>query len=202
MPAAPPLSPTLTRPFRRADLVGMPSVTRLYTVDDVRALPDDGNRYETIAGELFVTPAPSPRHQRVLARLHLLLGAYVERHGLGEVFFAPLDVVLGPMTLVEPDLLFVARDRSHVLTEHEVAGAPDLAVEVVSPSSARTDRGRKRALYQETHVREYWVVDVDLRQVEIWRPGAMAAEVQRDGLTWRPATSVDPLVIELKALFR
>jgi Uma2 family endonuclease len=180
----------------------MPSVTRLYTVDDVRALPDDGNRYETIAGELFVTPAPTLRHQRVLARLHLLLGAYVERHGLGEVFFAPLDVVLGPMTLVEPDLLFVARDRSHVLTEREVAGAPDLAVEVVSPSTARTDRGRKRALYQDTHVREYWVVDVDLRQVEVWRAGATAAEVQRALLVWQPQLGVAALEIEPETLFK
>ncbi len=180
----------------------MPSVTRRYTIDDVRALPDDGNRYETIAGELFVTPAPSLLHQRALARLHLLLGTYVERHQLGEVFFAPLDVVFGPMTLVEPDLLFVARSRSHVLTEREVAGAPDLAVEVVSPSSARTDRGRKRALYQETGVREYWIVDVELRQVEVWRPGARAAEVQRERLAWQPEPSVLPLEIELEALFR
>ena len=86
----------------------MPSETRLYTVEDVRAIPDDRNRYETIAGELFVTPAPSLRHQQVLARLFLAIGNYVERHGLGYVWFAPLDVVLGPLTLVEPDLLFVS----------------------------------------------------------------------------------------------
>jgi Uma2 family endonuclease len=180
----------------------MPSVTRLYTVDDVRSLPDDGNRYETIAGELFVTPAPNLRHQRVSGRLYILLATYVERHQLGEVFYAPLDVVFDPMTLVEPDLLFVARARGQLLTEREVAGAPDLAVEVVSPSSARTDRGRKRALYQETGVREYWIVDVDLRQVEVWRPGAMAAEVRRDVISWAPESSVQPLDIALDSLFK
>ena len=180
----------------------MPSVTRLYTVSDVRAMPDDRNRYETIAGELFVTPAPSLRHQAVLARLHLVIGAYVERHRLGHVWFAPLDVVYGPMTLVEPDLLFVAAARRDVLTEQEVTAAPDLVVEVLSPSTARTDRGRKRALYQETGVREYWIVDAEQNRVEIWRPGAMEAEVQSDVLRWQPDLAIAALTIDLTSIFR
>jgi Uma2 family endonuclease len=179
----------------------MPSVTRLYTVADVRALPDDGNRYETIAGELFVTPGPSLRHQRVLSRLHLLLGTYITQHHLGEVLFAPTDVVLGPMTLVEPDLLFVRRDRAHIATEQELTGPPDLVVEIISPSSARTDRGRKRALYQEEGVTEYWVVDCDLARIEVWRPGAMAAEIYAEVLRWQPDPGVDGVAVNLKELF-
>jgi Uma2 family endonuclease len=141
----------------------MPSVTRLYSVADVRALPDDGNRYETIAGELFVTPAPGVPHQTVLARLFVALWAYVERHELGRLWFAPLDVVFGPLTLVEPDLVFVSRNRLDTISDRDVQGPPDLVVEVISPSTARTDQGRKRALYQEAGVREYWIVDVELR---------------------------------------
>src|SRR2546422_1515279 len=91
--AAPPVPRrSLTRLQRRGDLVSMPSPTRLYTVEDVRAMPDDGNRYEIIDGELFVTPAPGTRHQRTLGRLYLLLGNYVSRHGLGELYFAPVEI--------------------------------------------------------------------------------------------------------------
>ena len=180
----------------------MPSVTRLYTVEDVRALPDDGNRYETIGGELFVTPAPGIPHQTVLARLFAALWPYVEQHGLGRLWFAPVDVVFGPLTLVEPDLLFVSRLRLDILSERDVSGAPDLVVEAISPSTKRTDRGRKRALYQEGGVREYWIVDAELRQVEVWRPGAMAAEVQRERLTWQPEPAVEPLEIDIRALFK
>lgn len=180
----------------------MPSVTRLYTVADVRAMPDDRNRYETIAGELFVTPAPSLRHQAVLARLHLVIGPYVERHRLGHVWFAPLDVVFGHMTLVEPDLLFVAANRRDVLTEQEVTAAPDLVIEVLSPTTARTDRGRKRALYQEQGVQEYWVVDTEHRHVEVWRPGTMEAEVHDDVIGWQPDQSLAPLTIDLAEIFK
>ncbi len=165
-------------------------------------MPDDGNRYETIAGELFVTPAPGSRHQTVLARLFLLLGNYVERHHLGQLWFAPLDVVFGPMTLVEPDLLFLRSDHSGLVTEREIAGAPDLAVEAISPSTARTDRGRKRALYQEEGVAEYWIVDSELRQVEVWRPGALAAEVHTATVRWQPDPRVEAITINLAEVFR
>lgn len=180
----------------------MPSVTRLYTVEDVRAMPDDFNRYETIAGELFVTPAPSLRHQMVLGRLYVLLVTYTERHNLGWVFFAPTDIIFGPLTLVEPDLLFVARSRRDLMTDREITGAPDLVIEALSPSTARTDRGRKRALYQEQGVREYWIVDSGENRVEIWRPGALAAEVSAETIMWQPDASVEPLRVNLTDIFK
>jgi len=178
----------------------MPFCVPFYTVADVRALPDDGNRYEVIAGELLVTPAPGTKHQRVLADLFLLIGTYVKRHDLGEAWFAPLDVIFGPTTLVEPDLLFVRRDRIHIVTERELTGPPDLVVEVVSPSSARSDRGRKRALYLDEGVTEYWVVDADRQQVEVWRPG-VAVQVWSDVHPWQPDSGVEPLMVDLRAVF-
>ena len=179
----------------------MPAPVRLYTVADVRALPDDRNRYETIAGELLVTPAPGTPHQTVLRTLFVTLWNYVRAHELGQVWFAPVDVVFGTLTLVEPDLLFVARDRIGIVTERELTAAPDLAVEVVSPSTARVDRGRKRALYQETGVREYWIVDIAQRHIEVWRPGAPAAETYDDTFAWQPDPTVTALTIEVPRLF-
>lgn len=196
-----PCTSILTRHNRRADLVVMP-VSRLYTVEDVRAIPDDSNRYETIAGELFVTPAPAFRHQVVLGRLHLALGTYVERYDLGWLVFAPTDVVFGRLTLVEPDLLFVAKSRREVLAEREITAAPDLTVEILSPGTARTDRGKKRVLYQEHGVREYWVVDAEMNRVEVWRPGAATAEVCETTLSWRPTADVPPLTVDLTGIFR
>ena len=180
----------------------MPSGTRLYSVADVRAMPDDFNRYETIAGELFVTPAPSLRHQIVLGRLHVVLSQYVEHHDLGWVFYAPTDVVFGPYTLVEPDLLFVPRHARHLMTEQEITGAPDLVIEALSPSTARVDRGKKRALYRDQGVREYWIVDATANQVEVWRAAATSPELVHDTLTWRPREDVAPLTIALPHIFR
>ena len=179
----------------------MPAPVRLYTVDDVRAIPDDLNRYETIAGELLVTPAPGTPHQTVLRTLFVTLWDYVRAHDLGQVWFAPVDVVFGSLTLVEPDLLFVAGGRIGIVTEREITAAPDLAVEVISPSTARTDRGHKRALYQETGVREYWIVDIARRHIEVWRPGALTAEIHDDALDWQPAPSVAALTIDVPRLF-
>jgi Uma2 family endonuclease len=180
----------------------MPLPARGYTVEDVRAMPDDGNRYEVIAGELFVTPGPSWGHQTVLARLHLLIGNYVERHHLGVALFAPFDVVFGPTTLVEPDLLFVRIDHLGRATEQELRGPPDLTVEVISPGSKRADRGRKRVLYQDEGVTEYWIVDPEQRLIEVWRQEAGTAEVHAATLTWRPDPVVEALVIDVPELFR
>lgn len=180
----------------------MPSLSRLYTVEDVRAMPDDFNRYETIAGELFVTPAPTVRHQLVQARLQLLLGNYVARYDLGWLLSAPTDIVLGPLTLVEPDLLFVARRRRDVLAEREITAAPDLAVEILSPGTANADRGKKRVLYLEQGVREYWIVDAEKNRVEVWRPGAATAEVFEETVTWQPDPDVEALTVDLTEIFK
>ena len=134
-------------------------------------LPDDGNRYEIIDGERFVTPAPGMRHQELSTELLLALGAHVRRHGLGRVFHAPCDVVLTDTDVVQPDLLFVSNARADRLTEANLQGAPDLAIEIVSPTTRRQDEILKRDLYGRHHVREYWIVDPELETVRVHVPG-------------------------------
>lgn len=142
------------------------------TWDHVQQLPDDGNRYEAIAGELYVTPAPSVRHQRIVKRLARELVRLLEDSGRGEVWFAPLGVRF-PATGegVQPDLLFVSNERRAIVASDELKGPPDLVVEVLSPTTAGRDTGVKRVLYERQGVTEYWVVDPDARTVDVWRFG-------------------------------
>ena len=137
------------------------------TYADLATFPDDGLRREIIDGELIVSPAPRIRHQKVLARLHLIFGNHLAVSGGGEVFFAPVDVVLSDSNVVEPDLLFVADDQSDLMTEANVQGAPALVVEV--RSQPRIDRVRKRDLYARFGAAQYWIVDPDADRVEVYR---------------------------------
>jgi Uma2 family endonuclease len=141
------------------------------TYDDYVNFPDDGRRHELIDGEHFVTPAPVSRHQRVSIRLATALHAFVEQRKLGEVFAAPFDVILSRHDVVEPDLLFVSNERRGIVHDW-VRGAPDLAVEILSPSTRRTDEIRKLHLYDHFGVREYWVIDPDIHVVKIYRRAA------------------------------
>jgi Uma2 family endonuclease len=141
----------------------------LLTYADYAALPDDGRRYELHAGELSVTPAPGTRHQTVILKLVTILHRHVDECGLGRVFVAPTDCILSDHTVVQPDILFVARDRLAIVTERAVEGAPTLVVEVLSPSTAGADRGRKRAFYAAHGVGYYWTVDPGTQVVEAER---------------------------------
>lgn len=138
-----------------------------YTYADLATFPDDGLRREIIDGELIVTAAPYIRHQRIVRRLAFLFEAHIQRHGGGEMLFAPADVVLSDINVVEPDLLFVPDDLMEILKEKNIQGAPALVVEVVSDT--RMDRIRKRDLYARSGVPEYWVVDPDADRVEVYR---------------------------------
>jgi Uma2 family endonuclease len=138
------------------------------TYDDYASLPRDGRRYEILGGELAVTPAPSSRHQMVLRNLAWVLHGHVRVRGLGNVLFAPIDVILSTTTVVQPDLLFVRSGREVVVTERGIEGAPDLIVEILSPSSARQDRIVKGALYARHGVRHYWIVDPEARGIELY----------------------------------
>lgn len=130
-----------------------------FTARDLWRMPDDGNRYEIIDGEVFVTPAPYISHQEVLGNLYDIVRRHVRTHRLGLVLFAPVGVVLEPLSGVEPDLIFVSAARKAVLQSKGVFGAPDLAVEILSPSTAARDRGRKKVLYARTGVAQYWMID-------------------------------------------
>jgi Uma2 family endonuclease len=141
-----------------------------YTYEDLQTFPEgDGKRYEIIDGDLLVTPSPMTRHQRVLGNFHWWVRSYLEEAPIGEVFFAPFDVVLSDVNVVEPDLLFLSNARLDRLTQKNAQGAPDLVVEVLSESTRRTDAVRKRKLYERVDVLEYWIVDPELETVKVYR---------------------------------
>jgi Uma2 family endonuclease len=157
------------------------SSTRL-TYDDFVQFPDDGLRHEIIEGEHYVTPSPSPRHQRILLRLSYLLQSYLEPHPVGEIFVAPLDVLLSEFNVFEPDLIYISTDRAHHLTEKNLQGTPDLAVEILSPGTRNRDQRLKRDVYERTGVREYWLVDPDADAIDVLvRAGDGFAEPRRLG---------------------
>ncbi len=137
------------------------------TYDDYRNTPDD-ERHELLDGELVLAPAPRLSHQRVAMQLGALLHAFVREQGLGHVFAAPCDVVLSHTDVVQPDLLFVAREREYVLRNGDnVRGAPDVVIEILSPATAARDRTVKRELYAKHGVGEYWPVDPAAKTVTV-----------------------------------
>lgn len=140
------------------------------TYDDLLLLPDDGLRHELIDGEHFVTPAPSSRHQVILANLHVLIAPHVRALRLGVALFAPFDIVFSKHDVVEPDLLYFSAARyAEVVTEKNAQGPPDLAVEILSPGTRRRDEVLKRRLYERMGVTEYWIVDPHAQTVRVFR---------------------------------
>lgn len=155
----------------------MPVDTRL-TYDDFCLLPDDGKRYEIIDGELLVTPSPRIRHQMIVTRLSRYLLEFVENNGLGQVFVAPLDVVLSDYDVVEPDLLYVSKERASALAEGKnVQGSPDLVIEVLSETTENRDRTIKLKLYARSGVREYWIIAPEGPTAEIYRRTTQGLEL-------------------------
>lgn len=173
-----------------------------WTVEMLNALPDDGNRYEVIDGELYVTPAPTVVHQLAARNLFLLLAPYALSIGL-DPFFAPTAVTFSERREVQPDLLVMPRlPNGRHASRFEDVGVLLLAVEVLSPSSLRTDRHEKRWVYQQERVGEYWIVDTDARTFERWTPDATEPEVLRHSLSWQPMVAHEPLIINLEQYFR
>ena len=138
------------------------------THDDFLLFPDDGKRHELIDGEHFVSPAPNWRHQRVLVCLAFEIESFLRQHPLGRLMIAPMDVIFTRFDVVEPDLLYISRDRYHII-DNWVHDAPDLVVEILSPSNRRSDEVTKRDLYDRTGVPEYWIVDPDAETVKVFR---------------------------------
>jgi Uma2 family endonuclease len=179
----------------------MPAIeTRRWTVEEVHAIPEDGNRYECIDGELFVSPSPVARHQRALFDLGVMLHAFVARDPrIGWVWIAPSDLIIGPGTIVQPDL------RVHMAgptaTAAEIATASLLIVEVLSPSTARLDRHQKRRLYMSGPAELYWIVDLASEMVEVWAPGVDHPSIVTDTLRWQPRGASAPFTLELAPFF-
>ncbi len=140
------------------------------TYDDYVQFPDDGKRHELIDGEHFVTPTPNRKHQAVSGNLFGLIWSYLQQHRVGRVFSAPFDVILSQFDVVEPDLLFISQQRlSEIETSPWVRGAPNLVVEIGSPSTRKRDATIKRRLYERFGVEEYWIVDPELDSIDVYR---------------------------------
>jgi len=146
------------------------------TYEDLVTLPDDGKRHEVLDGDLVVTPSPTFRHQIVSRNLFLVLHRHVETHRLGQILYAPLDVILDEHTIVEPDILFISAARESIIRPHAIVGAPDFLVEILSPSTAGRDRDAKAKLYSRFGVDHYWIVDPDNETLEVFsRAGGVYA---------------------------
>jgi Uma2 family endonuclease len=151
----------------------------IFTYDDYLTLPNDGKRYEIIEGELYMTASPFYAHQRASHELDYLLTDFVKKHDLGEVLTAPFDVVLSMTDVVEPDILFVSKQRLHIITKKNIIAAPDLIIEIISESTAKVDRVQKKALYEKYGVKEYWIVDGEQQSIERfnWKEGSFTQGV-------------------------
>lgn len=182
--------------------MGMPHAADRWTAEQVRALPDDGNRYELIGGELVVTPAPGGGHQAALSALFERLAPFVRASVPGaSLLWSPADLAFGEDEILQPDL-FVCRTRDGRRPRRwsDVISLL-LVIEVISPRSARYDRTIKRVRYQRAGVPEYWIVDLDARLVDRWRPGDTRAEAVADTLIWQPDAVAGELTIDLPGLF-
>lgn len=140
----------------------------ILTYKDYEALPADGRRYELHEGELSVTLTPSPQHQRISGNLHRVLWQHIKAQGLGEILFAPLDVILGETTVVQPDLVYLDTTRLPLVSGRGIEGPPTLVVEILSPATTLIDRGAKRQLYARYGVPYYWIVDPEARAIEAY----------------------------------
>lgn len=174
---------------------------RMLTYSDYLAIPEDGKRREILAGTLIVTPAPRPLHQRVVRRLTTLLDAYFGGAAKGEVFAAPIDLLLTEHDVLQPDLLVV--DDRALITDRGIEGPPLLVVEVLSKATAAHDRGPKLQRYAELGVRHHWLVDPDRRRVECHRLAGSVYErtVSANGDATLAVPGFDDLLILLASLW-
>lgn len=181
--------------------MGMPALQHEeWTAERARALPEDANRYEVLDGELFVTPSPASLHQAVVEEIFVQLHDFLKVEKRGRVRISPADIEFSPRRLVQPDVYVIPWTQYPPREWREITSLL-LVVEVLSPSTARADRHRKRVIYQSEGVPEYWILDPDARIVERWRPADTRPEIIADRLVWTPAPDRPSLEIDLPAFF-
>jgi Uma2 family endonuclease len=186
---------------RGSQIMGMPAVPSVTTLDEFFALPEDNSRrHELLDGVYVVSPPPSYRHQRAVMTLYHRLAPAITDHP--ELLLFPVlgDMVLGTRTVVAPDLFVIPKPPSVDVQWRDVA-RPLLVVEILSRSTAARDRLVKRRLYQQAGVPEYWIVDLDARLVERWRPDDERPEILSETLVWQPSQSSPPFELDLAAFF-
>jgi Uma2 family endonuclease len=184
--------------------MGMPAAIRKqWTHETWEQLPhEDGNRYEIIDGELFVSPAPTLDHQGVLGELYDPIKAYLRLHPIGLIRWSPADIRVDNRNVVQPDLFVAPLVNGRRPRGWREITSLLLVIEALSPGTARLDRIRKRPLYQRFQVPEYWIVDADARLVERWRPFDKRPEILDNKIEWQPEPALPPLVVNLPALFK
>ena len=180
--------------------------THRWTAADVRELIDESRhwpRYELLDGELLVTPSPNSPHQFAISALAAALHPYCRREGIGEAVVSPADIQLAPETIMQPDVFVIPASafRADEPLRWPHVKALLLAVEVLSPSTIRQDRVKKRDFYLANGVSEYWIVDLDARVIERWTPERETPDLRRDEITWQPAGAASPLVIDVREFF-
>lgn len=188
---------------RRADWVSGPQQGR-WTYKEYAALPDDNNRYEVVNGVLYMSPAPSGSHQDAAPEIASYLRAHIKLTGLGLVRIAPFDVELAPNVIVQPDVLVVLKENIDKVTDNRIIGAPDLVVEVASPSTAIYDRHDKLVAYARAGVPEYWIVDPDARTVEVLlleAPGMYLSQGIFRGKAIPPSRAVPEFLVRVEQFF-
>lgn len=178
----------------------MPLAPEYYTADMVRALPEDGQRYEVVHGELLVSPAPRGTHQRIAFRVGRLVADYCDALGTLEAMISPADISWAPDTLVQPDV-FVVPKQEAVTGDWQRIRSLTLVVEVLSPSTARFDRFQKRKLYLHNGVQTLWLLDEERACVEVWHPDLLFPVIETGELVWHPVGAAAPLVIPVASLF-
>ena len=181
--------------------MAMPATPTEWTADMLDSTPDDGRRWEVIDGRLLVTPSPSDDHQFVVGELHVLFHAYIQHSTIARVVLSPSDVRKGTRTRVQPDMFVIALRDGHRPEFPFLLSDLLLALEVVSPSSARADHHDRRVAYLRGGVPEYWIVDPDAQHVERWRSGDDRPEVISERIEWHPAGMDHPLTIALPGVF-
>ncbi len=180
----------------------MQETPNIYTYQDYLKINDD-NQYELIGGELILVPAPKTIHQRVKGRLVWFITNFIRHNNLGEVFDAPIDVIFSDKDKPQPDILFISANRLDIITEDNIKGAPDLVIEILSPSTASYDRVKKSKLYYRYGVKEYWIVDPDVKTIEVFISGEknwnLIESYDRNGILLSPL--LPGLEIALKEIF-
>ncbi len=179
----------------------MPKATIKFTYEDYKNLPEsETKRYELIEGELLTVPSPSFEHQDISVHLEVALHEFVRKHQLGKVLHAPLDIVLDDENVVQPDIIFISKARSHIIHKEAIRGAPDLVIEILSPSTGERDRTVKKKLYARAGVTEYWLVDPEQKTIEVLKLGASGFE--RVALYTQDETLTSPLLPGLRISLR
>jgi Uma2 family endonuclease len=181
--------------------MGMPAQKTDWTAELVRALPDDRRRYEVLDGELFISAGFTMAHQRAVGELFITLHRYLSEHGIGEAMPSPSDLEFSPSRMLQPDVFayeLVPGTRPRAWAD---VMSLILAVEITSPETAHVDRQTMRRIYQGERVTEYWIVDLDSRLVERWRPDDDRPEIRPDILEWQPKAGIPPLRLELEEIF-